>query len=141
MSTTYHPAKDQFHLCYPAAVGDGPARVCFFINKRLDNTTWQFESHMKDACSLHIRCETGGRIQGQLHVHNIYNPGQATDNQESVLPLIRTLLQRYELDEQVVLGDFNLHHRSWGGKQVVREDQEAGELNVIMERFGMTNTL
>jgi endonuclease/exonuclease/phosphatase family metal-dependent hydrolase len=51
------------------------------------------------------------------------------------------LLERYGLDEQMVLGDFNLHHRSWGGDRVVHEDQEAGELNVIMERFGMTNTL
>jgi endonuclease/exonuclease/phosphatase family metal-dependent hydrolase len=41
----------------------------------------------------------------------------------------------------MVLGDFNLHHRSWGGDRVVHEDQEAEELNVIMERFGMTNTL
>lgn len=39
MSTTHHPAKAQFHLCYPAAIEGGPARVCFFVNKRLDNTT------------------------------------------------------------------------------------------------------
>lgn len=72
---------------------------------------------MKDACSLHIRYEAGSQIQGQLHVHNIYNPGQATENRESVLPLIRTLLQRYELDEQVLPGDFNLHRRSWVGNE------------------------
>jgi endonuclease/exonuclease/phosphatase family metal-dependent hydrolase len=41
----------------------------------------------------------------------------------------------------MVLGDFNLYHLSWGRDRVVYEDQEAGELNVIMERFGMTNTL
>jgi len=40
----------------------------------------------------------------------------------------------------VVLGDFNLHHRSWGGDRVVQEDQEAEELIVIIERFGMTKT-
>jgi hypothetical protein len=141
MSTTHHPAKNYFHLCYPVAIEDGPARVCFFVNKRLDNTTWQFEPHTRDACSLHIKCEAGSQTQGQLHVHNIYNPVQATENRESTLPLIDTLLERYGLDEQMVLGDFNLHHRSWGGDRVVHEDQEAGELNVIMERFGMTNTL
>lgn len=71
MSTKHHPAKDQFHLCYPAAVQDGPARVCFFVNKRLDNTSWQCESHTKDAFSLHIRYEVEGQTQEQLHVHNI----------------------------------------------------------------------
>ncbi|KAI6789402.1 hypothetical protein KC331_g213 [Hortaea werneckii] len=141
LSTTHHPAKDRFHLCYPEAVEDGPARVCFFVNKRLDNTKWQFESHTKDVCSLHIRGEAGIQTQGHLHVHNIYNPGLASENRESVLPLLCTLLERYERDEQVVLGDFNLHHRSWGGDRVVQEDQEAEELIFIMERFGMTNTL
>lgn len=141
LTTTHHPAKDRFHLCYPAAVEDGTARVCFFVNKRLDNTKWQFESQTKDMCSLHIRCEAEAQTQGRLHVHNVYNPGRASENRESVLPLLCTLLERYERDEQVVLGDFNLHHRSWGGDRVVQEDQGAEELIVIMERFGMTNTL
>ncbi|KAI7698384.1 hypothetical protein KC353_g17003 [Hortaea werneckii] len=141
LSTIHHPAKDRFHLCYPAAVENGPARVCFFVNKRLDNTKWQFESQTKDVCSLHIWCEAETQTQGQLHVHNVYNPGLASEHRESVLPLLGTLLERYERDEQVVLGDFNLHHRSWGGDRVVQEDQEAEELIVIMECFGMTNTL
>jgi hypothetical protein len=141
MSTTHHPAKDRFHLCYSATIENGPARVCFFVNKRLDNTTWQFESYTKDACSLHIQCEVGGQAAGHLHIHNIYNPGQATEDRESVLPLIVTLLETYPLDDQMVLGDFNLHHRSWGGERVVREDQEAEELRIIMDRFGLTSTL
>jgi exonuclease III len=141
MSTTHHPAKDRFHLCYPAAIENGPARVCFFVNKRLDNTTWQFESHTKDACSLHIQCEVGDQAAVHLHIHNIYNPGQATEDRESVLPLIVTLLETYPLDDQMILGNFNLHHRSWGGERVVREDQEAEELRIIMDRFSLTSTL
>lgn len=94
MSTTHHPAKAHFHLCYPAAIENEPDRVCFFVNKRLDNTMWQFESHKKDACSLHVRCEVGGQTRGHLHIHNIYNPGQATEDRESVLSLILTLLGR-----------------------------------------------
>lgn len=83
----------------------------------------------------------GSQTQGQLHVHNVYNPGQATENRNSVFPLSNTLLGRYGLDEQMVLGDFNLHHCSWGGDRMAQEDPEAEKLNVIMERFGMTNTL
>lgn len=32
-------------------------------------------------------------------------PGQATESRECVLPLILTLLEKYEVDEQMVLGD------------------------------------
>jgi hypothetical protein len=55
--------------------------------------------------------------------------------------LVVTLLETNQLDDQIALGDFNLHHRSWGGERVVREDQEAEELKTIMDRFGLTNTL
>ncbi|KAK7433457.1 reverse transcriptase, partial [Colletotrichum acutatum] len=41
-ATTHHPANDRFHLCYPSSEENGPARVCFFINKKLDHSRWQF---------------------------------------------------------------------------------------------------
>lgn len=62
MSTTHHPAKAHFHLCYLAATEYGPVRTCFFVNRRLDSTIWQFEPHTGDACSLHIRCEVSDQI-------------------------------------------------------------------------------
>lgn len=36
--TTHHPAKDLFHLCYPAMEDGETARVCFFINKQLGHS-------------------------------------------------------------------------------------------------------
>jgi hypothetical protein len=51
-STTHHPAKRTFHLCYPSDEKDGPARVCFFINKRLDQTKWHFSERTRDFCSI-----------------------------------------------------------------------------------------
>jgi len=36
MLTTYHSAKDIFYLCYPDGDEEGPARVYFFVNKRLN---------------------------------------------------------------------------------------------------------
>src|ERR1700749_4554005 len=50
--TPHHPAKERFQLCYPASGRDEPARVCFFINKRLDHTKWQFTAHSRDACTI-----------------------------------------------------------------------------------------
>lgn len=111
MSTTHHPAKDQFHLCYPAAIKGRPARVCFFVNKRLDNTMWQFKSHTRDACSLQIQYLVDDQTRERLHIYNIYNPRQTTEDRESVLLLILTLLETHQLDDQIVLGDFNLYHR------------------------------
>ncbi len=80
MSTTHHPAKDIFHLCYPTGDGDGHARVCFFVNKRLDNTKWQFEQQTRDLCSLKIQFEEEGQMKGQLTIHNIYNPTQRAED-------------------------------------------------------------
>ena len=42
-ATTHHPAKDRFHLCYPMGDTEGSARVCFFVNKKIDQTRWRFE--------------------------------------------------------------------------------------------------
>ena len=39
MSTTHHPAKDTFHLCYNSVEGEEPTRICFLINKRVDHTS------------------------------------------------------------------------------------------------------
>jgi len=36
MLTTHHLAKDIFHLCYLDGDEEGPARVYFFVNKRLN---------------------------------------------------------------------------------------------------------
>ncbi|KAJ3552122.1 hypothetical protein NPX13_g11188 [Xylaria arbuscula] len=44
-------------------------------------------------------------------------------------------------EEQIVLGDFNLHHELWGGISVRETDQEADDLIEIMEDYSLTNTL
>jgi exonuclease III len=36
-ATTHHPAKRFFYLCCLAGSEAGHARVCFFVNKRLDH--------------------------------------------------------------------------------------------------------
>ncbi len=49
-------------------------------------------------------------------IHNVYNSPQSAQNRTSVLPIVRKLLERATIGEQVVLGDFNLHHSMWGGE-------------------------
>jgi hypothetical protein len=74
MDTTHHPAKDIFHLCYPTAKEVGPARVCFFINKRIDHKRWRFKEYTRDICSLTIEQGEEHQEEQRLTVHNIYNP-------------------------------------------------------------------
>lgn len=139
IDTTHHPAKDRFHLCYPASSYDEPARVCFFINKRLDHTKWQFKAHTRDMCTLTITGDANNSLP--VNIHNIYNTTQNTENRRSVLPQLRQTLHEQRDSEQILLGDFNLHHELWGGTAVDRADHEAGELINIIEDFDLTNTL
>ena len=140
MNTTHHPAKDRFHLCYPVFGDEEPARVCFFINKKLDHTKWQFKAHTRDMCTVTLTIEDA-RGSASLHIHNLYNPGQGAENRQSVLPRLQQVLDERDGSEQILAGDFNLHHQLWGGTAVEQADREAGQLIGIMEDFDLTNTL
>ncbi|KAJ3562896.1 hypothetical protein NPX13_g8391 [Xylaria arbuscula] len=136
-ATTHHPAKARFHLCYPGETEEGPARVCLFINKSIDHLRWQFKEHTRDICTWIVTLAN----EQHLVLHNIYNPGQTASDRQSVLPLLRQILDEYSHEEQIVLGDFNLHHELWGGISVRETDQEADDLIEIMEDYSLTNTL
>ncbi|KAJ3552812.1 hypothetical protein NPX13_g11028 [Xylaria arbuscula] len=77
----------------------------------------------------------------RLIIHNIYDPGQTAPDRQSVLPLLRQILEEHSHEEQIVLGDFNLHHKLWGGTDIREADQEADDLIEIMEDYGLTNAL
>ena len=142
MSTTHHPAKNTFHLCYPTLDEEnGPARVCFFVNKRLDQGRWQFEQHTRDLCTLKIHTREGDSTEGELVIHNVYNAPQGTPDRQSTIPLLAAKLEEHAPQEQLALGDFNLHHRHWGGSRVRQEDREAKDLLEAMENLDMTSML
>lgn len=140
-ATTHHPAKDKFHLCYPPGDEEGPARVCFFINKTMDHTKWRYEESTRDLCTIII--DPGAEHQGEprLAIHNIYNPPKAANNRRSTLPSTRRALDKHRTTEQILLGDFNLHHPLWGGQDVMVTDPEPEDLIDIMEEFALHSTL
>lgn len=137
--TTHHPAKDLFHLCYPATSEGESARVCFFISKQLDHSQWHFKEAGRDLCTLIL--ETTVEADSRIAIHNVYNPHQQQDNRRSTLPRLRREMQNLRLAEQIVVGDFNLHHEHWGGSRVQQSDDEADELLEIMDEFSMTSHL
>ncbi|KAF5669922.1 reverse transcriptase [Fusarium denticulatum] len=137
--TTHHPAKDQFHLCYPDKDESGPARVCFFINKRLDHSKWHLKETSRDLCSLNLIL--GTEEEQQITVHNVYNPTQTATERRSTLPLLDKALEQSSQHEQIVVGDLNLHHELWGGDRVQRADPNATELITIIEDYCLTSNL
>jgi len=54
---------------------------------------------------------------------------------------VRTILHDNQSSEQILLGDFNLHHPMWGGTGVRHIDPESADLLAIMEDFNLGSTL
>ena len=50
-------------------------------------------------------------------------------------------MQHHQINEQVLLGDFNLHHPLWGGLNREVTDFESEDLIDIIEDFALHNTL
>ncbi|KAK1471624.1 zinc knuckle [Colletotrichum abscissum] len=107
-ATTHHPAKDRFHLSYPSREGRGPARVCFFVNKKLDHSRWQFRENSRDLYTP--TTATDDCTETSLVLHNVYDPSTREEDRQPVLQQLRTTLETHQHVEQIVVGDFNLHH-------------------------------
>jgi len=128
-TTTYHPIKDRFDLVYNT---HRKTRVCFFINRHLKGT-WSHIHHTPDLDSLHLQIQDGDQRK-TLHIHNIYNPIEGTENRQSTLPDLRKALEEDRRGEHLIVGDFNLHHPMWAGTQLRRSSIEAGDLlEIIMD--------
>lgn len=136
MATTHHPANDVFDLYCPGGTKDRPARVCFFVNRRIGRNQIQFREHTRDLCSITLTLERNRK----LSIYNAYNPPRYTA-QQSVLPHIRASLDKHNDGELILLGDFNLHHPLWGGSGVQTMEVEASILVAIIEEYALYTTL
>lgn len=103
IDTSYHPLKEHFQLTYLADAG---TRVCFYINKRIDPSTWNVSYVSKDIISLKILNPCSGR---KMHILNVYN--EVGTNTLATLGEAMGIPGQH--NEAVVLGDFNLHHPLW----------------------------
>ena len=62
-------------------------------------------------------------------------------NRQSVLPQVQEALEHHQTNEQVLLGDFNLHHPLWGGLNREATDPESEDLIDIIGDFALHDTL
>jgi YD repeat-containing protein len=142
ISTTHNPIAHSFHLCFPNDSREAPARVCFFVNKRIDPNRWSFTAPARDLSTLEITTiSTNAEAETKICIHNVYNPPKSADHRTSCLPHLRTALSAHRDDEQIILGDFNLHHERWGGPTVREKDPEADVLIDIMEEYQLSSLL
>jgi hypothetical protein len=74
-------------------------------------------------------------------VHNIYNAVGGSGPTGPTLTDICAVLEKHSSNEQILLGDFNLHHPLWGGQAVRYTDLQAEDLIAIMEDFDLSSTL
>jgi len=103
IATTYHPLKEHFQLTY---LDNDTTRVCFYINTRIDPSTWSAQHITGDITSLEI---TNPSSHNKIRIFNVYN--EAGTSAISDLGEAIAKLDSYE--ELLVLGDFNLHHPLW----------------------------
>jgi hypothetical protein len=101
--TTYHPLKTDFQLAY---LEHKATRVCFYINKRIDPSTWNTTHLTKDITMLEISNPTLGN---KLRIINVYNE----IGTNTLADLRDAVHATNPEDELLVLGDFNLHHPLW----------------------------
>ena len=78
-------------------------RVYFYINKRIDPSTWSVSYITKDIITLEI---TNPALYNKLYIINVYN--EVVTNILSNLGEAIRKLGSY--DELLILGDFNLHY-------------------------------
>lgn len=140
-STTHNPISHSFHLCFPKDTKEAPARVCFFVNRKLDPNSWRFTEHTRDLTTLDITIQTpNANTTSKIVIHNVYNPPRSPNHRVSCLPHLRTALTAHDGEEQIILGDFNLHHELWGGP-TTWTDPESDELIEIIEEFQLGSLL
>lgn len=128
--STHNPCKDHFHLAFPAATEEGPARVCFFVNTCLDRAHWTVREHSRDLMTLKLQYIEHGQSRC-IHIHNLYR--EATrGNITAILDQLNGVLD--EEEQHLVVGDFNLHHPTWGGIGVEGDPQAEQLLQLMDER-------
>jgi hypothetical protein len=118
-----NPGTSQFHLIFEN-FPEQKTRVCFYINKRIDPDSWTYRYQSPDICSLTLTLQDDQAID----IHNVYNPSpvRVDSNNPSSIPRIADILNSQS--EQILLGDFNLHHLNWNNIGRTSYHQEADHL-------------
>ena len=132
MPTTLSSHQSGFHLLYRPG---GDTRVCFYINDKINPSSWEVSYPSRDMCSLALSVHTEGKTK-LIHIHNVYNPSPisySSTNSPSTIPEAQHSLESD--GEHILLGDFNLHHPYWSGPSRPTQHAAADQLlNLVAEK-------
>jgi hypothetical protein len=105
------------------------ARVCLFIKKALNPGAWSHTAYSRDCQELQLRYNTPDGEQ-TLRLFNIYN--QPEQHQLSAVARLTNLLTGK--GDELVIGDFNLHHPMWGGPDTAIDNAADDLIDDMEER-------
>ena len=105
--TTFSLHQSGFHLLYWPRDN---TRVCFYINDKINSSSWKVSYSSRDIYSLALLVHTEGKTK-LIHIHNVYNPSPISYSSTNSPLTIPEAQYSLESDgEHILLGDFNLHH-------------------------------
>lgn len=128
-NTTHRFRESGFDLAY---MDHKDTRVCFFVNNRMARSDWNAHFPSPDLCTLSLKTR-----DGDIQVHNVYNPSPFSPRMRAVGTL-ETLRQQLQMPGQhIIVGDFNLHHPWWGGPSIPTQHDSADLLIEIVQEANM----
>ncbi len=126
MHTTHNPSNFSFHSFYPPSAN---ASVCFFVNKSLNPSSYSASFPTPKHGYLCMKSSVDGAKD--MMIHNLYLTGNLSLSSSEIQPPDDPLsVETHKIfshfsaalsdtsTHHVLLGDFNIHHPSWGGASV-----------------------
>ncbi len=91
-------------------------RICFYINKRIDNNIWHLTWYFKNVniIMLQTLIDNAQMTQRVIHIHEVYNLSlrnhEIIHEKENLSDIEKTL---HISKESILVEDFNLHYFTW----------------------------
>ena len=109
----YNPSGSPFRLIDAGTVD---TRTSIYINKRIPTEDYGVIEVGQNLVSILLRLKVGGRTV-ETTIHSGYSPPPESHSIREVPDELSQILRAIERQgEQILLGDFNLHHPYWGGR-------------------------
>ena len=126
----YHTCMDGF--------GENIPKTAIYVSMRLPRSSWSVQHH-----SPYIQTITLRAAGGDVAIHNIYLPGKnKRDVTRDALSQLSGIIQSsLNTSRHIVLGDTNLHHKEWMGREPLQPEQQGEALLSMMTNFGLTQRL
>ena len=145
--TTHFFNSRWFNLIYvdQTNIESKKLKICFYINKRIDQIKIEIHFHSRDILTLEIRLESSNsNLIHSIWIRNVYNESNVTS--ASTLIKLQSILRnrtRYrdsnlnDFIEDIIIENLNIHHSQWDDLEI-KLDNRSHELLDIIDKFKLT---